>query len=62
MSGRMAVTARAKRQVERWAEELTGVGEFIGSRFSRSEPRRRRVGYLEGLLGSVERKNGWQRF
>lgn len=60
MPGRMAVTARAKQQVERWAEELTGVGELIGSRFSRSEPRRRVVAYLEGLLGSAERKNGWQ--
>lgn len=52
--------ARTKRQVERWAEELSDVGQRLGSRFSRSEPRRRVVGYLQGLLGGAERKNGWQ--
>ena len=29
-------------------------------RFSRSESRQRVLAYLQGLLGSVERKNGWQ--
>ncbi len=42
------------------ATELDRVGERIGSRFSRSEPRRRAVGYMAGLLSSTERKNGWQ--
>ena len=28
--------------------------------FSRSESRQRVLAYLQGLLGSVERKNGWQ--
>jgi len=31
--------------VERWADEVAAVGERIGSRFARSEPRRRAVGY-----------------
>ena len=32
----------------------------IALRFSRSESRQRVLAYLQGLLGSVERKNGWQ--
>jgi SRSO17 transposase len=32
----------------------------IGHRFCRSEARERTKRYLLGLLGSVERKNGWQ--
>jgi SRSO17 transposase len=55
MSGRPT-----QRQVERWADELTAVAERIGARFARSEPRRRAAGYIRGLLGSTERKNGWQ--
>lgn len=47
-------------QVERWADELAAVGERIGGRFARSEPRRRALGYVRGLLSSTERKNGWQ--
>lgn len=46
--------------VERWAAEIEAVAERIGPRFARSEPRRRAVGYLRGLLGDAERKNGWQ--
>jgi len=55
MSGRPT-----QRQVQGWADELTAVGERIGSRFARTEPRRRAVGYIRGLLGDAERKNGWQ--
>jgi SRSO17 transposase len=36
------------------------VGERLGRHFARSEPRRRAVGYLRGLLSDTERKNGWQ--
>src|SRR5437764_3251018 len=36
------------------------VGERIGGRFARREPRRRAVGYLRGLLSDAGRKNGWQ--
>lgn len=46
--------------VERWADEVEAVAERIGPRFARSEPRRRAVGYLRGLLSDAERKNGWQ--
>ena len=55
MSGRPT-----QQQVTGWADELTTVGERIGARFARSEPRRRAVGYIRGLLGDAERKNGWQ--
>src|SRR5215213_9610585 len=32
----------------------------IAPRFARTEPRRRVLAYLRGLLGNVGRKNGWQ--
>jgi SRSO17 transposase len=47
-------------QVRAWADEIEVVGERIGGRFVRSEPRRRAVGYIRGLLSGTERKNGWQ--
>ena len=46
--------------VQQWAAELNGLGQRIGKRFVRAEPRRRVVAYLQGLLSSIERKNGWQ--
>jgi hypothetical protein len=55
MSGR--ATAE---QVRGWAGEVEAVGERIGRHFARTEPRRRAVGYVRGLLGDAERKNGWQ--
>src|SRR5262245_38205911 len=55
MSGRPTV-----QQVAGWADELTTVGDRIGRHFARSEPRRRAVGYLRGLLSDAQRKNGWQ--
>src|SRR5436309_8438155 len=55
MAGRPTV-----RQVAEWAEELTAVAGRIGRHFARSEPRERAVGYVRGLLGDAERKNGWQ--
>jgi SRSO17 transposase len=55
MSGRPTA-----KQVTGWADELTAVGERIGRRFARSEPRRRAAGYIRGLLSTTERKNGWQ--
>jgi hypothetical protein len=42
------------------AREVEAVAERLGPRFARSEPRQRAVGYLRGLLGDAERKNGWQ--
>ena len=44
----------------RWAEGMDRVHGFIAVRFRRTEPRRRALDYLRGLLSSVERKNGWQ--
>jgi SRSO17 transposase len=47
--------------VRAWADEVDAVvGERIGRHFARSEPRRRAIGYVRGLLGDAERKNGWQ--
>jgi SRSO17 transposase len=43
-----------------WAEALEELHRRIGHRFSRSEARERVRRYLFGLLGRVERKNGWQ--
>lgn len=47
-------------QVRGWAAEVDAVGERIGRRFARSEPRRRAVAYVRALLSDAERKNGWQ--
>lgn len=44
-------------QGEQVLAELIG---RIGAYFRRAEVRRRAGGYLQGLLSSVERKNGWQ--
>ena len=46
--------------VARWMETLEDLHQRIGHRFSRSETRGRIRRYLVGLLGRVERKNGWQ--
>jgi SRSO17 transposase len=43
-----------------WADELNLVGERFARYFARSEPRRRAIDYLRGLLSDIERKNGWQ--
>lgn len=55
MSGRPTAA-----QVSTWADEVMAVGERIGGRFARSEPRRRVLAYIRGLLSDAERKNGWQ--
>ena len=47
-------------EVTGWADEVAAVGERLGRHFARSEPRRRAVGYIRGLLGDADRKNGWQ--
>ena len=46
--------------VAAWATGLESLHARIAPRFARAEPRRRALAYLRGLLGSVERKNGWQ--
>ncbi len=47
-------------EVEGWATEFERLCERIGPRFARPEVRRRAAGFLRGLLGGVDRKNGWQ--
>jgi SRSO17 transposase len=46
--------------VEAWAKELEQLGQRIGARFARAEPRQRVVAYLKGLMSDIPRKNGWQ--
>jgi SRSO17 transposase len=47
-------------EVESWAAEFERLCERIGPRFARPEVRRRAARFLRGLLGGVDRKNGWQ--
>ena len=50
---------QAAKQAQVWADGLVELHQRIGPRFGRIEPRRRALGYLQGLLGQVERKNSW---
>jgi SRSO17 transposase len=43
-----------------WSEALDELHQRVAHRFARSEARERVKRYLLGLLGRVERKNGWQ--
>jgi hypothetical protein len=43
-----------------WSRALADLHRRLGHRFARSEARERVKRYLAGLLGRVERKNGWQ--
>src|SRR3954465_10655013 len=47
-------------EVGGWRGELDGLLARFGRLFVRAEPREQAGRYLEGLLGPVERKNGWQ--
>src|SRR3712207_462307 len=49
----------ASLEVGGWRAELDGLLARFGRLFVRSEPRQQAGRYLEGLLGPVERKNGW---
>lgn len=42
-----------------WAKALTQLHTRLAPHFARPEPRRRALLYLQGLLSSLERKNGW---
>ena len=50
---------QAAKQAQVWAAGLGELHERIRPRFGRIEPRRRALGYLQGLLGVLERKNSW---
>jgi len=43
-----------------WLAATEGLQTLLRPRFARAEPRRRARAYLRGLLGDVQRKNGWQ--
>lgn len=47
-------------EVRGWANDLDVLHARVAARFGRAEPRRRVRAYVAGLLGPVERKNGWQ--
>lgn len=47
-------------QVVQWAQALAHLHARIAARFARPEPRHRALKYLQGILSSSERKNGWQ--
>ena len=46
--------------VEQWPDALGKLHARVARRFLRPEVRERARRYLAGLLGRVERKNGWQ--
>ncbi len=46
-------------EVWRWGQELERLHARIAPRFARPEPRRRALAYLQGIVSSIERKNGW---
>jgi SRSO17 transposase len=46
--------------VVRWSESLEDLHARIAHRFAHSEARERVSRYLAGLLGRIERENGWQ--
>lgn len=46
--------------VFRWENRFDQMAEQVGACFARGDLRRQAVGYVQGLLGRVERKNGWQ--
>ena len=50
----------ASPEVGGWRTELDGLLARLGRLFVRAEPREQAGRYLEGLLGPVKRKNGWQ--
>ena len=59
----MVLTQPEQAQVARiagWQDELAAVHGRIAARFARPEVRTRVGRYLAGLLGPVERRNGWQ--
>lgn len=46
--------------VARWEERFEQLTDAIGPCFKRRDLRRQALGYVQGLLGRVERKNSWQ--
>src|SRR3712207_3201471 len=46
-------------EVADWAAGLEEIHRQIAGAFARAEPRARVLAHLRGLLGQLERKNGW---
>ena len=46
--------------VRSWDGQFEGLVDRVGPCFGRRDLRRQAAGYVKGLLGRVERKNGWQ--
>ena len=58
----LGVDARAEADlglVQQWARQLDELGELIGRRFFRPEPRERALAYVKGLLSPLATRNGW---
>ncbi len=53
------VAAADRGLLEEWAVGLDALGELIGPRFFRREPRVRALAYVKALLSQVETRNGW---
>ncbi len=53
-------TATTPADICRWVQTLFRLHARIAPRFARSEPRRRVLAYLQGILSDTSRKNGWQ--
>ena len=47
-------------QVWGWADEFKILWQQVGRCFRRHDLRHRAQGYVQGLLGRIGRKNGWQ--
>lgn len=47
-------------EVAAWAAGLEAIHTRMAGRLTRPEPRQRALAYLKGLLGPLERQNGWQ--
>src|SRR4051812_16371781 len=47
--------------LDEWRDELEQVQDRLGALFVRPEPRKQAGLFLEALLSSAERKNGWQK-
>src|SRR6266700_1476687 len=56
----LAGTKTSILDVCRWGQELERLHARIAPRFARPQPRQRALAYLKGIIGSIERKNGWQ--
>src|SRR5437764_14112918 len=50
-------TRTTSAEVCRWAQELFRLHARIAPRFARSEPRRRALAYLQGILSDTARKS-----